>query len=109
MISVKCDFDDISFALFLILHEWGHWVQYIDFITRGYSDRDFFIVYELERGSLFLQRDMEVQNCKRKEEIVELNKKYSNLYANLSTEKYADEFAIEHLLEYTKMIKMWTN
>ena len=52
---------------------------------------------------------MEVQNCKRKEEIVELNKKYSNLYANLSTEKYADEFAIEHLLEYTKMIKMWTN
>ena len=32
MIFTKCDFDEISFSVFSILHELGHWIQYKEFI-----------------------------------------------------------------------------
>lgn len=109
MICTKCEFDNISFSVFSILHEWGHWIQYTDFIDKGYNDMQFIIIYESERGCLFEQRNIEYQNCKSKEDIIELNKKYDRLYAELPTEKHADDFALNHLLEYVTKIKLCKN
>ena len=39
------------------------------------------------------------------EDIVTLNEKYEKLYAELPTEKYANDFALNHLCESIKMIK----
>lgn len=105
MICTKCDFDDISFSVFCILHELGHWIQYRDFIDEGYNDEQFIKQYELQRAVLFLKRDMEHKNCRSANDIVALNVKYDKLYSELPTEKYADDFALNHLLEYTMMIK----
>lgn len=105
MISTKCDFDDISYSAFSILHELGHWIQYKDFIDKGYNDQEFIIIYELKRGELKLQRDIEWKTCKSKDEIIELNKKYDKLYAELPTERYANDYALNHLLECVTMIK----
>lgn len=66
---------------------------------------EFIINYEFERACLLLQRDSEYKTCKSKDDIVVLNKKYDKLYAELPTEKYANDFAINHLLEYVMMIK----
>ena len=105
LISTKCDFDEISFSVFSILHELGHWFQYIKFINEGHDDREFIICHEMDRASLFSQRQNEYKTCKSKADIVKLNKKYDNLYAELSTEKYANDFALQCLLEYVRMIK----
>lgn len=105
LICTKCDFDEISFSVFSILHELGHWLQYIGFIDEGHNDMEFIINYEFERACLLLQRDSEYKTCKSKDDIVVLNKKYDKLYAELPTEKYANDFAINHLLEYVMMIK----
>ncbi len=54
---------------------------------------------------MFMQRDNECQKCKSKEDIIALNKKYDNLYAELPTEKYANDFALSHLIEGVMKIK----
>lgn len=105
LICTKCDFDEISFSVFSILHELGHWLQYKDFIDEGHNDQDFIINYEFERAILYSQRNTEYKNCKSKEDIVELNEKYDKLYAELPTERYANDFALNHLLECVMMIK----
>lgn len=105
LICKKCDFDEISFSVFSILHELGHWLQYKDFIDEGHNDQEFIIKYEFKRAILLSQRDVEHKNCKSKEDIVELNKKYDKLYAELPTEKHANDFALNHLLECVMMIK----
>lgn len=105
LVCTKCDFDEISFSVFSILHELGHWLQYIDFIDKGHSDQEFIINYEIERAVLYSQRNLEYKTCKSKEDIVELNKKYDKLYAELPTEKYANDFALNHLLECVMMIE----
>ena len=105
LISTKCDFDEISFSVFSILHELGHWFQYIEFIKEGHDDREFIKYHEMDRACLFLQRQNEYSTCRSKEDIVKLNIKYDSLYAELSTEKYANNFAIKYILEYVRMIK----
>lgn len=105
MICTKCDFDEISFSVFSILHELGHWIQYKEFIEEGHTDKEFINCYELQRAFMHMQRDSEYQKCKSKEDIIALNKKYDNLYAALSTEKYANDFALSHLIEGVMKIK----
>ena len=39
------------------------------------------------------------------EDVVNLNEKYEKLYAELPTEKYANDFALNHLCEAVKLIK----
>ena len=48
MIFTKCDFDEISFSVFSILHELGHWIQYKEFIEEGHTDKEFISCYELQ-------------------------------------------------------------
>lgn len=105
MISTKCDFDEISFSVFSILHELGHWIQYKEFIEEGHTDKEFINCYEWQRSVMYMQRDSEYQKCKSKEDIIALNKKYANLYAELPTEKYANNFALSHLIEGVMKIK----
>lgn len=105
MICTKCAFDEISFCVFSILHEWGHWIQYKDFIAEGHNDQEFIISYELQRARLFSARTIEYKNCRNKEDVVNLNEKYEKLYAELPTEKYANDFALNHLCEAVKLIK----
>ena len=105
MICTKCDFDEISFAVFSILHELGHWIQYKDFIEEGHTDQEFIGCYELQRAVMHMQRESEWQKCKSKGDIIALNKKYDNLYAELPTERYANDFAVSHLLEGVMKIK----
>lgn len=105
LICTKCDFDEISFSVFSILHELGHWLQYIEFIDNGHNDQEFIKRYELERAYLYLQRNIEFKTCKSQKNITELNKKYEMLYAELPTEKYANDFALNHLLERVMMIE----
>ena len=66
MICTKCAFDEISFCVFSILHEWGHWIQYKDFIAEGHNDQEFIISYELQRARLFSERTIEYKNCRNK-------------------------------------------
>ena len=54
---------------------------------------------------MFMQRDSDCQKCKSKEDIIALNKKYDNLYAALPTEKYANDFALDHVIEGVMKIK----
>lgn len=105
MIYTKCDFDDISFSVFSILHELGHWIQYKDFIDKGHTDPDFISTYELQRAILYTQRNNEYKKCKSKQDIINLNTKYDTLYAELPTEKYADDFALKRLLEHVTIFK----
>ena len=93
LISTKCSFDAISFSVFSILHEMGHLLQYMEFINKGHNDDEFIIHYELCRAYLISQKNVEFRTCKSKEDVVELNKKYDKLYAELPTEKYANDFA----------------
>ena len=104
LISTKCEFNDISFSIFSILHELGHWIQYMDFIAEGHNDQEFIINYEINRAYLFSQRSIDARNCKSKEDIMELNKKYDKLYSELPTEKYANDFALNRLWENVIMI-----
>lgn len=104
LICMKYAFDEISFVVFSILHELGHWIQYTEFVDKGYSDQEFIFTYELERALLFSQREVEYRICKCKEDVIELNKKYDTLYAELPTEKYANDFALNHLSESMMMI-----
>lgn len=105
MICTKCAFDEISFCVFSILHECGHWIQYKDFIAKGHNDSEFIFCYELQRVKLYSEREIESKNCRSEEDIVTLNEKYEKLYAELPTEKYANDFALNHLCESIKMIK----
>lgn len=105
MICTKCDFDEIPFSVFSILHELGHWIQYKEFIEEGHTDMEFISCYELQRAVMYMQRDSDCQKCKSKEDIIALNKKYDNLYAELPTEKYANDFALSHLRESVMKIK----
>ena len=105
MIYTKCDFDDISFSVFSILHELGHWIQYKDFIDIGHTDPDFISTYELQRAILYTQRNNEYKKCKSKQDVINLNTKYDTLYAELPTEKYADDFALKRLLEHVTIFK----
>lgn len=105
MIFTKCDFDEISFSVFSILHELGHWIQYKEFIEEGHTDKEFISCYELQRVVMYMQRNSECQKCKSKEDIIALNKKYDNLYAKLPTETYANDFALSHLIEGVMKIK----
>ena len=105
MICEQCDFNDISFSVFCILHEIGHWIQYKNFIDEGNNDEQFIIYYELQRGMLIRQRNSEAAYCKTAQDVKTLNKKYDSLYAELPTEKYANNFALEHLYEYVILIK----
>lgn len=50
MIFTKCDFDEISFSVFSIIHELGHWIQYKEFIEEGHTDKEFISCYELQRA-----------------------------------------------------------
>lgn len=109
MICTQCAFDEISFSVFSILHEWGHWIQYKDFIDEGHNDQEFIFRYELQRAMVYSQRAIESKNCRSEIDIVNLNAKYDKLYAELPTEKYANDFALNHLCEYVKMIKQDTN
>ena len=105
MIFTKCDFDEISFSVFSIIHELGHWIQYKEFIEEGHTDKEFIGCYELQRAVMYMQRNSECQKCKSKEDIIALNKKYDNLYAKLPTETYANDFALSHLIEGVMKIK----
>ena len=105
MIYTKCDFDDISFSVFSILHELGHCIQYKDFIDKGHTDPDFISTYELQRAILYTQRNNEYKKCKSKQDVINLNTKYDTLYAELPTEKYADDFALKRLLEHVTIFK----
>lgn len=99
IICSKCEFDEITFTMFSILHELGHWIQYRNFINAGHNDKEFIAKYESERALLYLKRNEEYVFCKCKEDVIALNKKYDQLYAGLPTEKYANNFALEHLPE----------
>lgn len=105
MICEQCDFNDISFSVFCILHEIGHWIQYKNFIDEGNNDEQFIIYYDLQRDMLIRQRNSEAAYCKTAQDVKTLNKKYDSLYAELPTEKYANNFALEHLYEYVILIK----
>ena len=105
IICTKCNFDEISFSVFSILHELGHWIQYKEFIEEGHTDIEFISRYELQRAVMYMQRDSAYQKCKSKEDITALNKKYDNLYAELPTEKYANDFALSHLIEGVMKVK----
>lgn len=105
MICTKCNFDEISFSVFSILHELGHWIQYKEFIKEGHTDEELISCYELQRAAMYMQRDSECQKCKSKEDIIALNKKYDNLYAELPTEKYANDFALSNLVKSVTKIK----
>ena len=105
IICTKCNFDEISFSVFSILHELGHWLQYKEFIEEGHTDIEFISRYELQRAVMYMQRDSAYQKCKSKEDIIALNKKYDNLYAELPTEKYANDFALSHLIEGVMKVK----
>lgn len=105
MICTKCDFDEISFSVFSILHEWGHWIQYNDFIEEGHTDQEFVICYEWQRAIMHMQRENEYKKCRSKEDAINFNEKYENLYAELPTEKYANEFALRYLWENVMKIK----
>ncbi len=48
MICTKCDFGEISFSVFSILHELGHWIEYKEFIEEGHTDKEFISCYELQ-------------------------------------------------------------
>lgn len=61
--------------------------------------KEFIAKYESERALLYLKRNEEYVFCKCKEDVIALNKKYDQLYAGLPTEKYANNFALEHLPE----------
>lgn len=104
-ICTKCAFDEISFVIFSILHELGHWIQYTEFVNKGHSDQEFIFAYELDRALLFSQREVEYKTCRCKEDVIELNKKYDILYSELPTEKYANDFALSHLSECVMMVK----
>ena len=108
MIYTKCDFDDISFSVFSILHELGHWTQYKDFIAEGHTDQDFIGTYELQRAILYMQRNNEYKKCRSKQDVINLNTKYDALYAELPTEKYADDFALNRLLEHVIIFRQET-
>lgn len=99
LICTKCEFDEMTFVIFCIFHELGHWIQYKSFVDQGYDDNDFIAKYEMERALLFWKRNEEYKACRCKEDIVNLNKKYDRLYAELPTERYANNFAMEHILE----------
>lgn len=105
MICTKCDFDDISFSAFSILHELAHWMQYKNFIDKGHTDEEFRNCYESQRINLHFKRIVECRACRSKEAIIDLNTRYDKLYAELPTEKYANDFALNHLLKYVMMIK----
>lgn len=105
LVSTKCEFDEISFVCFSILHELGHWVQYTQFISEGHNDQEFIMLYELDRALLLLQRNVEFNLCRCREDGIALNRKYDALYAELPTEKYANEFALSHLLDAISKIK----
>ena len=49
------------------------------------------------------QRDDERQTSRSDKDIINLNTKYDALYAELPTEKYANDFALNHLLKYAKI------
>lgn len=101
--NTQCDFNDISFSVFSILHETGHWNQYIDFVDKGHTDMEFIIQFELKRINMLKQRDDERQTSRSDKDIINLNTKYDALYAELPTEKYANDFALNHLLKYAKI------
>lgn len=103
IINTQCDFNDITFSVFSILHETGHWNQYIDFVDKGHTDMEFIIQFELKRINMLKQRDDERQTSRSDKDIINLNTKYDALYAELPTEKYANDFALNHLLKYAKI------
>lgn len=106
MIRTKCTFNEISFSVFSILHELGHWIQYKNFIDANHNDKEFILLYEIERAFLYSQRKIEYEKCKNnKEDVAHLMEKYEKLYANLPTEQYADCFALSNLEKYVMMIK----
>lgn len=104
MVCEKVTFDDISYIAFSILHELGHWIQYSEFIVDGHNDQEFIEKYELERALLVIKRKKESDACRSTEDIITLNKKYDQLYAELSTERYANNFALEKLPEYMDLL-----
>lgn len=105
LVSTKCDFDEISFVCFSILHELGHWIQYTQFISEGHNDQEFIVSYEFERALLLSQRQVEYSFCRNRENVIVLNRKYDALYADLPTEKYANEYALNHLLNAISKIE----
>lgn len=105
LVSEKCIFNDISFVVFSILHELGHWLQYKKYIDDGHTDCEFICRYELDRAKLYAEREVEYNSCTNKDDVVALNKKYELLYANLPTEKWANEFAMEHITKYISCLE----
>ena len=105
MICTMCNFDEISFSVFSILHEFGHWIQYEDFIKDGHTDYDFFEHYEWKRILMYKQRNNEYKKCISDADVIALNTKYDYLYAELPTEKHANDFALSHLLEGVMTVK----
>ena len=105
LICTKSDFDEISFSVFCILHELGHWLQYIAFIGEGHNDQDFIMNFEFDRDLLYSQREIEYKFSKSKEDVIDLNMKYDNIYVELKTEKFANDFALSHLSECVSMVK----
>ena len=98
-ITLVCNFNDISFSVFAMLHELGHWRIYKKFIEEGHNDEDYIKHYELRRAELIYFRNLEYDNCKDKEEWDEIGEKYSKMYLSLPTERKADQFAFEYLQE----------
>lgn len=105
LICAQCEFDEISFVVFSILHEFGHWIQYTEFVDEGHNDQEFICAYELKRAFLISQRAAEYETCRCKEDVIELNKKFEALYSELPTEKYANDFALSHLVECVTKVK----
>lgn len=87
------EFNDITFSLFSILHELGHWVQYTDYIKQGHDDKEFTLTHEYDRAILSAKRKFEYQECKSKESFPLLDRRFDKLYAELFTEKFANQYA----------------
>ena len=99
MISTKCDFNDISFSVFAILHELGHWIHYNNYRAVGHSKTEYRFFYELPRYELLKEFDDRSNNCSD-EEYNKLQAEYEELYFSLEDEKIANKFALDTLLGF---------
>ena len=90
-----------AYALFVVLHEIGHW-QHL--IQSGLTRTEYWKTYEAHRDDLWVEFQFMYHFCRNKQEQQSILNLYDDKYRNLPSERYADDFAKNELPQYLDLL-----
>lgn len=105
-VTVTPENEKVLFAVFLILHEFGHWHDFVEkekkpFFYNLLDENEYREAYELKKSIIEKLKGSSMSSY----DDITLLKRYFNQYNSIPREKRANEYADEKLVEAYKIIK----